>query len=117
MPPTRPSGAAIDPAAQSYQAAPGPTAPGFRAAREAVPVLPAAPFTAPRPLAQSPAAPLPYDPERSAMVARDFAQRVSATSAAAAAPVQRSHVLAVVLVVLAAAIAAITVYFVLPLLT
>jgi hypothetical protein len=62
-------------------------------------------------------APLPRDPVRAAMVQRDFAQRVAAPAAVSAPPARGSYVLAVVLVVLAAAIAAITVYFVLPLLT
>jgi serine/threonine protein kinase len=60
---------------------------------------------------------LPVAPVRSAMVQRDFAQRVSAVSSEPAAPGWRGHALAVVLLVLAAAVAAITVYFLLPLLT
>jgi serine/threonine protein kinase len=86
----------------------GPTAP-------IVPAPFAAPFAAPRPRTAS-AGPGPaYDPARSAKVQREFAQRVSAPSTAASAG--SSRVLGVVLLVLAAAIAAITVYFVLPLLT
>jgi serine/threonine protein kinase len=83
----------------------------------AAPVFPAVPFAVPRPLPRSPAARLPCDPARSARVARDFAQRISAPSITAVVPARSSHRLAVVLVVLAAAITAITVYFVLPLLT
>jgi serine/threonine protein kinase len=94
-------------AVQSFQAVGSPMLPTF----------PAAPLATPRPSAQAPAAQKPYDPVRSAMVQHDFAQRVSARSVEAAVPTRRSHVLAVVLLVLAAAIAAITVSFLLPLLT
>jgi serine/threonine protein kinase len=90
---------AASPAARSSQPAPGPT------------------VAAPRPSAPSPAAPVPPDPVRSAMVPRETAPRLSAPSPTATAPARRSRGLAVVLVILAAAIAAITLYFVLPLLT
>jgi hypothetical protein len=98
---------APSPAVQSFRPAPGPM----------LPVSPAASPAAPRLSTRSPAAPQPYDPVRSEMVQRDFAQRVSALSTEPAAPAWRGHALAVVLVVLAAAIVAITAYFLLPLLT
>jgi serine/threonine protein kinase len=100
---------------QGLRAPPAP-APGSVHA-PTVPMFPAAPLAALRPSAQSPAAPQPYDPARAALVQQEFAKRVSAPSIPVAAPAGSSPVLAVVLVVLAAAIAAITVYFVLPLLT
>jgi eukaryotic-like serine/threonine-protein kinase len=91
---------------------------GYAVPTPARPALHAGPVSAPRPARPSSPPPLSYDPERSAKVQRDFAQRVSAPPAPApAAPAGGSALLAVVLVVLAAAIAAITVYFVLPLLT
>jgi hypothetical protein len=54
---------------------------------------------------------------QSAVIQREFAQRASVPSTAAVAPRRSGRVLAVVLVILAAAIAAISVYFVLPLVT
>jgi eukaryotic-like serine/threonine-protein kinase len=88
-----------------------------------IPPRNAAPFGAPRPSAQAPIA-LSSDPARSAMAARDFAQRSPISPANAHLERgERSErraggpVLTVVLVILAAAVAAITVYLVLPLLT
>jgi hypothetical protein len=90
---------------------------GFRAPVPAIPSFNAAPFAAPRP--SKPSQPPPFDAERSATVQREFEQRAAASvrTAAAMAPSRGRPVLTVVLVVLAAAIAAISVYFVLPLLT
>ena len=95
---------------QSPSASPGPV----------VPVRNAAPFAAPRPSAPA-VAPPAHDPEASKAIQRDFAQRTAAPSAPApsapAAPRPTSPIVVALLVVLAAAAAAITVYFVLPLLT
>jgi serine/threonine protein kinase len=126
-PPSSPPAMAAVPATQNLRASPAPASPlpvspalvvadAPAAVAPTVPMFHAAPPLARRPSAQSPAAPQPYDPARSALVQREFAQRVSA-STPVAAPTRSGRVLAVVLVVLAAAIAAITVYFVLPLLT
>jgi len=118
--PRAPTAAQSRPSATSggHPVVPHPAAPGSYAA-PALPSYNAAPFSAPRP--STPSQPLPLvDPERSAVVRREFEQRaqVSARTIAAAAPNQTRSVPAVVLVILAAAaIAAITVYFVLPLLT
>jgi len=101
--------------AHGLRAPPAPAAGSVHA--PTVPMFPAAPLAGPRPSAQSPAAPQPYDPARAAVVQREFAKRVSAPALPVAAPARSSPVLAVVLVVLTAAIAAIAVYFVLPLLT
>jgi serine/threonine protein kinase len=126
-PPSSPPVAAALPATQNLRASPVPVAPlppspafvapdAPMAPAPTVPMFHAAPPLARRPSAQSPAAPQPYDPARSALVQQEFAQRVSA-STPVAVPTRSGRVLAVVLVILAAAIAAITVYFVLPLLT
>jgi len=80
-----------------------------------VPVRNAAPFAAPRPSAPA-IAPPPHDADASKAIQRDFAQRTAAPSPAAA-PRPTSPILVALLVVLAAAAAAVTVYFVLPLLT
>jgi len=109
--------AAVPPAAPSFPLTPVPGGP-HSPALPAVPSFNAAPFSAPRP--STPSQPLPLvDPARSAVVMREFEQRTSTSVRAVAAtvPNQTRPVLVVVLVVLAAAIAAITVYFVLPLLT
>jgi serine/threonine protein kinase len=83
--------------------------PGYAIPLPALPPLNAAPFAAPRPA--RPSSPPPISQGAAA-------PRIPPPPAAAQpAPAQGSHVSAVVLVVLAAAIAAITVYFVLPLLT
>jgi len=95
--------------------APIPAAPAFVRA-PSVPPINQAPFAAPRPRPPTPAPPASYDAARSAMQ-RDPAPTAPAPSSAADAPRRSSRWLAVVLVVLAAAIAAITVYSVLPLLT
>jgi len=116
-PPPAPSASYAVPAVPSYNAAP-PPAPSASYAVPAIPSYNAAPFSAPRP--STPSQPLPLvDPARSAVVKREFEQRtaVSARAIAATAPNQTRSLLAVVLVILAAAVAAITVYIVLPLLT
>jgi serine/threonine protein kinase len=107
----------VPPAAPSFPLTPVPGAP-HSPALPAVPSFNPAPFSAPRP--STPSQPLPLvDPARSAVVMREFEQRTS-TSMRTIAPTaaqQPRPMLVVVLVVLAAAIAAITVYFALPLLT
>jgi serine/threonine protein kinase len=96
------------PAAQSFRQLPSPV----------LPVATPAPLAMTRPPAQSPAAPRPYDPVQSAMVQREFAQRVSMPSTEAAAPARsrRRLVMAVIWIVLVAAVGTILIYFVLPLL-
>jgi serine/threonine protein kinase len=85
-----------------------------------VPSRNAAPFGAPRPT-PSAGAPMPgsRDAMRSAMAARDLAQRAPATipPPAPTEPRSGSRLLTVLLVLVAAGAAAIAVYFVLPLLT
>jgi serine/threonine-protein kinase len=107
-------------AAQALTSAAGAPPPVRSAADLADPGDPAAnltPFAAPRAHAPTAGPPQSYDAMRSAVSQHELAQRGSAAPGAATAVRRSSRVLAVVLVVLAAAIAAITVYFVLPLLT
>jgi serine/threonine protein kinase len=92
------------PAAQGSQVTPAPAAT----------IDSTAPPAPTRPDPQVPAAPAASESTRSPAVPRDPAPWTSAVSGP---PARGSYVLAVVLVVLAAALAAITVYFVLPLLT
>jgi hypothetical protein len=115
------------PAAQSFHPAPNPAAQSFHplpAAQSFHPTSnPAAqnfnadPFVTLRPSAPSLAAPLPYDPAQSGVMQHDFVQPGSTPSIETAARGWRSILLVVVLVVLVAATAGLTVYFLLPLLT
>jgi cobalamin biosynthesis Mg chelatase CobN len=90
---------------------------GNRAPAPAIPSFNAAPLGAPRP--STPSQPPAFDPARSAIVQREFELRASASArtAGAATYAETPRTLAVILVVLVAAAAAISVYFVLPLLT
>ncbi|HET9620858.1 MAG TPA: protein kinase [Kofleriaceae bacterium] len=89
--------------------APGSRPPGYAAPQPALPPLHTAPFSAPRPARVSAPPPLSYRDARSAIV--------PSPGGTAIAPARSGYVVAVVLVVLAAALAAITVLFVLPRLT
>jgi hypothetical protein len=114
------SGQAVPAPVSSFHAASVHAAVHVGPGRAPVPAIPsfnAAPLGAPRP--STPSQPPSCDPARSAIVQREFEQRASASArtASATVPDQTSRMLAVVLVVLAAAAAAISVYFVLPLLT
>jgi len=107
------------PAAHANAPIPHPTAPGLPTPPSGSPMYPAAPgvpanvapFAAPQ--SQAPYAPPPsYDPAQFPGMQPGFAPPVPST----AAPKRSSRILAVVLIVLAAAIAVLGVYFVLPLL-
>jgi hypothetical protein len=92
------------------------TASGFAPA-PGIPPADVAPLEAPRPRAPTAAPPPSYDAPRSAVMQHEAVQEGSVPSSATAAAPRSNRWLAVVLVVLAAATAAITVYFLLPLLT
>jgi eukaryotic-like serine/threonine-protein kinase len=104
--PTLPAGSPTLFAASSVPA-PGPATAPDPAAQAGFP---------PRPPVRSPAGPVPHDVARSAQVQRELAHRVSSPPIAPP-PTPSSRVFGVVLVLLAATAAAVTVYFVLPLLT
>jgi serine/threonine protein kinase len=93
--------------------APAPVPSGYTAPQPALPPLATAPLGAPRPARLSAPPPVSYRDSRSSIAPR----RSAPPGGTAIAPPRSGYVLAVVLVVLAAAIAAITVLFVLPRLT
>jgi serine/threonine protein kinase len=126
--------ASVPPPISASRVGPLPSPPGGMQASQPLPVVPApvpssgplpvlpglnaAPFSAPRPSALG-SSTVPVDPARSAAVQREFAERTAAIPETALSPRSggASPVLVMVLVIVAAAVAALAVYFVLPLLT
>jgi len=105
-----------NPAAQSFH--PPPAAESFHpTSNPAAQHFNADPFSTLRPSASSLAAPLPYDPAQSGVMQHGFVQPGATPSTETAARAWRSFLLVVVLVVLVAATAGLTIYFLLPLLT